>query len=61
MEFPYNYLFLKMSLSILVVLISKIFTKNAKTKINKEQPKQYSRVPNYQEWEKWGLIAGLNS
>ena len=48
MEFLYNYLFLKISLSIFVVLISKSFTKNAETKVNKEQPnKQYLIVvPN---------------
>ena len=60
MELLYNYLFLKMSSSIFVVSTSKIFTKNAETKINKEQPKQYSRVPNCQEWEMGGVIAGLN-
>ena len=40
-----------MSLLIGVVLIFKIFTKNAETKLNKEQPKQYSKVPNCQWWE----------
>ena len=37
-----------MSLPIFVVLISKIFAKKGRTKINKEQPKQ--NVPNCWGW-----------